>query len=221
MRDSMTTHNHHPSTIVFTSAAILLVLQSMCLRQAQEQLLLRLRKHLQAQLPAATLTSAWQQLQQKVQGETCMGARLALTPSIPDILQTMSPAVQIVCLYVSQDASVLYCTALRGQQASAAPPAAKAKGSKPGNRIAGSIAPSIFRCWSLCFLISAFSDLHTLPFRLSHVVCRFCCRNDFLAEMLFLQKRLNFVLHFVACCNLLVGKSVRLVVSTEPCLTSP
>ena len=101
---------------------------------------MRLRKHLQAHLPAAALTTAWQQLQQKVQGETCMGARLALTPSIPSILQTMSPAMQTVCLYVSQDASMLYCTALRGQQASAAPPAAKAKGGKPGNRLADSTA---------------------------------------------------------------------------------
>ncbi|DBA87841.1 TPA: hypothetical protein ACH3X1_004837 [Trebouxia sp. C0004] len=98
--------------------------------QAQEQLLLRLRKHLQEHLPAATLTTTWQQLQQKVQGETCMGARLALTPSIPSILQTMSSAAQIVCLHASQDASMLYCTALRGHQANAAPAAAKAKGGK-------------------------------------------------------------------------------------------
>lgn len=132
MRYSMTMHHHYTCTIVFAPAFMLLVLQNMRLLQAQEQLLLRLRKHLQAHLPPATLTSAWQQLQQKVLGETCMGARLALTPSIPSILQTMSSAMQIVCLHVSQDASMLYCTALRGQQA--APAAAKAKGGKPGKQ---------------------------------------------------------------------------------------
>lgn len=102
--------------------------------QAQEQLLLRLRKHLQAHLSAAPLTAAWQQVQQKLQGETCMGPCLALTPSVLDILQTMPPIAQVVSLHVSQDGSTLYCTALKGQQSVAVPPAAKAKAGKQGEK---------------------------------------------------------------------------------------
>lgn len=61
-----------------------------------------------------------------------MGPRLALTPSALDILQSMPPTTQIICLHLTQDGSHLYCTVLKGQQSTAAPLAAKAKAGKQG-----------------------------------------------------------------------------------------
>ena len=65
-----------------------------------------------------------------------MGPRLALTPPVPEILQTVPSSVQIMCLHVSRDESMLYCAVLKGQQSSAAPAAAKAKPGKQGEALA-------------------------------------------------------------------------------------
>ena len=97
--------------------------------QAQEQLLLRLRDHLEAH-PA--LTASHQRLRHRLQRETCMGPCLALTPQVLDILKAIPPTTCIISLYVSQDASVLYCAALKGQQTSQTVSAGKSKPTKQG-----------------------------------------------------------------------------------------
>ena len=102
----------------------------MCLaQQAQEQLLLQLRDHLAAD-PA--LTASHQRLQTKLQQETCMGPRLALTPPVLDILKAIPPATWIISLHLSEHGSVLYCAALRGQQTSDTGAAGKTKSTKQG-----------------------------------------------------------------------------------------
>ena len=97
--------------------------------QAQEQLLLRLRDHLEAH-PA--LTASHQRLQHRLQGETCMGSRLALTPQVLEILKGIPSSTFIITLYVSQDASVLYCATCKGQQTSRTVSAGKSKPTRQG-----------------------------------------------------------------------------------------
>ena len=97
--------------------------------QAQEQLLLQLRDHLEAH-PA--LTASHQRLRHQLQGETCMGSRLALMPQMLDILNAIPPATCIISLHMSQDGSVLYCAVLKGQQAGRTESAGKSKSSKQG-----------------------------------------------------------------------------------------
>ena len=97
--------------------------------QAQEQLLLQLQDHLQAH---PSLTASLQRLQHRLQAETCMAPRLALTPPVPEILKAIPPTTCIISLYVSQDASVLYCAALKGQQTSQTVSAGKSKPTKQG-----------------------------------------------------------------------------------------
>lgn len=61
-----------------------------------------------------------------------MAPRLALTPPVPEILKAIPPTTCIISLYVSQDASVLYCAALKGQQTSQTVSAGKSKPTKQG-----------------------------------------------------------------------------------------
>ena len=96
--------------------------------QARERLLLQLRDHLQCSLPCATLTPAWQQCLQQIQQGTCIGPRTALQPAVAEVLGTLPPSTYIVSLYVAQDGSMLYCTAMMGQQ-----PEPPVKG-KPGKQ---------------------------------------------------------------------------------------
>ena len=97
--------------------------------QAQEQLLLQLRDYLEAH---PTLTASHERLQHRLQEETCMAPRLALTPPVPGILKAIPPTTCIISLHVSQDASVLYCAALKGQQTSRTVSAGKSKPGKQG-----------------------------------------------------------------------------------------
>ncbi|KAL3147909.1 Cilia and flagella associated protein 46 [Trebouxia sp. C0010 RCD-2024] len=96
--------------------------------QAWEQLLLQLRDHLEVN-PA--LTASHQRLQTKLQQETCMGPRLALTPPVLDILKAIPATTCIISLHLSSEhSSVLYCAVLRGQQTSETGPAGKTKAAK-------------------------------------------------------------------------------------------
>lgn len=99
--------------------------------QARERLLLRLREHIKSSLSCAEVSSAWQQCLQQLQQETCIGPRLALQPAVAHILGSMAPSTYIVSLHVSQDGSLLYCAALRGQQT--APPVKGKAGKQGGN----------------------------------------------------------------------------------------
>jgi hypothetical protein len=70
----------------------------------------------------------------------------------------------------------------------------------------------MFKCLLLCFLISVFSDCHILS------VNSVGSKN---VEQRRFWLRNAFVLHFFACCNPVVDKGARLVVSPEPHLTNP
>ncbi|KAL3130482.1 hypothetical protein ABBQ38_008299 [Trebouxia sp. C0009 RCD-2024] len=96
--------------------------------QAQEQLLLQLRDHLETN---PVLTASHQRLQTKLRQETCMGPRLALNPPVLDILKAIPATTCIISLHLSSEhGSVLYCAVLRGQQAGDTGPAGKTKAAK-------------------------------------------------------------------------------------------
>ena len=101
--------------------------------QARDRLLLRLQDHLHRSLPCHTLNHAWQQCRQQILQDTCLGSRLAIQLAAANILAATPPSTYIVSMHVAHDGSMLYCTALRGQQAAAAP--AKGKAGKPGQSV--------------------------------------------------------------------------------------
>lgn len=106
--------------------------ESCLAQQAQEQLLLQLRDHLETN---PVLTASHQRLQTKLRQETCMGPRLALNPPVLDILKAIPATTCIISLHLSSEhGSVLYCAVLRGQQAGDTGPAGKTKAAKQGRQ---------------------------------------------------------------------------------------
>ena len=119
-------HGHQPGCYTRTTMHYIKHRQTV---QAQEQLLLGLRDHLNSH-PA--LGASCQRLQHRLQEETCLASRLALTPQVLDILKAIPPTTWIISLHVAQDGSALYCAAVKGQQPSRTVSAGKSKPAKQG-----------------------------------------------------------------------------------------